>query len=55
MKKYTIEYYTSDQAIDGVVVPKTVTIDAETEQSAVSKFEQMYDDSFYISVREENE
>jgi hypothetical protein len=55
MTRYTIEYYTPGHIIDHDVPAKTVTVEAETEQAAVSKFEQMYDNCFYISVRKEEE
>jgi hypothetical protein len=55
MTKYTIEYYPSSDIIDHSVPSKSVIVEAETQQAAVHKFEQMYNNCFYISVRKEEE
>lgn len=53
MTQYAIEYYTPGHLIEGNAPSKTVIVEAETQQAAVHKFEQMYDNCFYISVRKE--
>lgn len=60
MNRYTIKYYTPEYMLDltngfSVVYSKTALVEAETEQAAVNKFEQMYENCFYISVHKEEE
>lgn len=56
MNQYTIKYYTPEYMLDltggfAAVDSKTALVEAETEQAAVNKFEQMYENCFYISVQ----